>query len=132
LGHALQLTNILRDVGEDARNGRVYLPEDLLARHGLTIRDILDGTPGPGFVPLLEDLAADAAAHFQRAQAALSPTDAAALSPAEAMRGIYADLLAQMQRDGFRVFAKRYRVPLWRKMWILATTRVRFSGWVAP
>jgi 15-cis-phytoene synthase len=125
LGHALQLTNILRDVGDDARIGRVYLPEDLLTRHGLTASDLLDGRAGPGLRPLMQKLAARAEGHFSRARAALPAADARAMTPAEAMRGIYHHLLTEMTRDGFQVFTKRYRVPLWRKLWILATTRLQ-------
>jgi phytoene synthase len=120
LGHALQLTNILRDVGEDARLGRVYLPVEDLARFDLGADQIREGRPGPRFEELMRFEAGRAREHFLQARAALAPADSRALAPAEAMRAIYGKILARMEADGFRVFEKRYRLPLWQKLWLLA------------
>jgi phytoene synthase len=120
LGHALQMTNILRDVGEDARLGRVYLPLEDLERFGLTAEMIRQERPGTGFKDLMRFEAARAHAYFQGAKAAFPRTDARALAPAEAMRAIYKKILTRMEADHFRVFAKRYRVPLWQKLLLLA------------
>jgi phytoene synthase len=120
LGHALQMTNILRDVGEDARLGRVYLPLEDLARFDLTADMIRQEQPGPRFEELMRYEAARAKEYFQGARSALSRADARALAPAEAMRAIYGKILSRMEAGHFQVFAKRYRVPLWQKLWLLA------------
>jgi phytoene synthase len=123
LGHALQMTNILRDVGEDAGLGRVYLPLEDLARFELTADQIRNARPGPRFEELMRFEAARAHDYFRHARAALPPADARALAPAEAMRAIYGKILSGMEADHFRVFEKRYRVPLWQKLWLLARPR---------
>ena len=123
LGHALQMTNILRDVGEDAQLGRVYLPLEDLAKYDLTADQIRQGRPGPSFEELMRFEAARAHEYFRGARAALPHSDARALAPAEAMRAIYGKILSRMEADHFRVFEKRYRVPLWQKLWLLARPR---------
>jgi phytoene synthase len=120
LGHALQLTNILRDVGEDARMGRVYLPLEDLARFDLTADQIRRGQPGPRFEELMRFEAERAHEFFRGARAAFPQADARSLAPAEAMRAIYGKILSRMEADHFQVFKKRYRLPLWQKLWLLA------------
>lgn len=120
LGHALQLTNILRDVGEDAHMGRVYLPLEDLEKYGLTAEMIRQGRPGPRFEELMRFETARAYEYFRGARAAFPAADARALAPAEAMRAIYGTILSRMEADHFRVFEKRYRLPLWQKLWLLA------------
>lgn len=120
LGYALQITNILRDVGEDAQLGRVYLPAEDLQRFGITTAQILERSPGPRFQELMAFEARRARQHFAAARASFPRPDAQALAPAEAMRAIYGKILDRMEADGFRVFEKRYRVPLWQKLWLLA------------
>ncbi len=120
LGHALQMTNILRDVGEDARLGRLYLPLEDLARFDILPEHLRAGRPGPRFGELMRFEAARARGYFTAARAALAPADSRALAPAEAMRAIYGKILTRMEKDNFRVFEKRYRLPLWQKLWLLA------------
>lgn len=120
LGYALQLTNILRDVGEDAGLGRVYLPREELARFQVSPQSLLAGQPDGDFLGLLTFQANRAAAFFAEARSSLPPEDAAALLPAEVMRAIYEKILCQMQKDNFRVFSRRYRVPLPAKLWLAA------------
>jgi phytoene synthase len=118
LGRALQLTNILRDVGEDfANGGRIYLPLEELARFGC---DAEKPTHNQAFLALMNHVADRADAHFREAADVLPAADRRALAPARIMAEIYQTLLATMRRDGFRVFEKRYRVPRPRKLWILA------------
>jgi phytoene synthase len=120
LGLALQWTNILRDVGEDAANGRIYLPQDELARFGVPEADLLAGKSSPAFLRLMEFQAARAAEFFT---AAIVPTaDRRALRSAEMMRAIYAALLDRMRRDGFRVFTNRYRLTRLEKLLLAART----------
>lgn len=121
LGHALQLTNILRDIREDYGNGgRIYLPLEDLARFGCTEADLAACLRNEHFLALMNFEAERADAHFQQAEALLPAADRKALAPARIMAAIYQELLSQMRGDGFRVFEKRYRVSDSRKLWILA------------
>lgn len=126
LGQALQWTNILRDVGEDWRQRRrVYLPEQEMARHLLTDRDLAAGQQDGRFRALMTGLAARAREHFTAATAARPAADRRCLAAAEAMRRIYSALLDEMDRDGFRVFEKRYALSRWRKLRLLLGARWR-------
>lgn len=120
LGRALQLTNILRDVAEDLDNGRIYLPEEDLARHGLTADDLRARPRGGRFLELMEFEAERAEGFFREAAAVLPAADRRALAPARVMAAIYQELLGRMRADGFRVFEKRYRISKLRKLAILA------------
>lgn len=121
LGHALQLTNILRDIDEDLANGqRIYLPLEDLARFGYTERDLAARVRDDRFLALMAHEAARAEACYQEAAAALPANDRKALLPARIMAEIYHRLLDQMRADGFRVFEKRYRVSKARKLAILS------------
>ena len=115
LGLALQLTNILRDVREDAGLGRVYFSEEALERARVRRADILAGEPGPGFAALWQAQAEEARRAFGRVAAGPPPLDRRALCAAEAMRRIYQRLLELMIRDGGRVWEKKYRLTPWRK-----------------
>lgn len=123
LGLALQLTNILRDVGEDWRNGgRIYLPREDLARFGYTADDLAAGRRNAAFLELMHFEAARAREHYARAVALLPATDRHALTAAEIMREIYSRLLALMERDEFHVFNQRYSLARLAKL--AAITRV--------
>jgi phytoene synthase len=119
LGYALQMTNILRDVGEDAAEGRLYLPLEDLRKFGISETDLLRGQPGEKFSSLMHFEAARARALFEEARRALPADDAAALRPAEIMRAIYQRILSRMEADGFRVFKKRYRLSKAEKLFVL-------------
>jgi phytoene synthase len=111
LGYALQWTNILRDVGQDALEGRVFLPLAELRRWGLEERDLLSGSPDPAkFERLMSDQARVARAHFAAARAALPTCDARAMRSAELMRRIYTGILDKMEADRFQVYGTRYRL----------------------
>lgn len=121
LGRALQLTNIMRDIREDFENGgRIYLPLEDLTNFGYTEDDLAAGRWNDRFVALMNFEAERAASYFHQAAALVPEADSRALAPARIMAEIYQELLAQMRRDGFRVFDKRYRVSGPRKLWILA------------
>ncbi len=120
LGRALQLTNILRDVGEDIDNGgRIYLPLDDLHQAGLDETTLLRKPTDPRFQELMKLTASRARRFYQDAEAILPAADRKALAPARIMAEIYQKLLADMSADGFRVFSKRYRVSRPRKLFIL-------------
>lgn len=120
LGHALQLTNILRDIGEDLDNGgRIYLPMEDLARFGYSQADLQARVRDSRFLALMDFQAERAECFFLEAAANLPPPDRGALVPARIMGEIYHLLLDRMRADRFRVFEKRYRVSKPRKLLIL-------------
>lgn len=105
LGHALQLTNILRDIGEDAGQGRIYLPLEDLARFGVGEDEILTRQAGPRFRDLMRLEAARARARFA---AALPPeTDFKRLLPARIMGSVYQKILDRIEHENFPVLQKR-------------------------
>jgi phytoene synthase len=118
LGVALQLTNILRDVGTDFRKGRVYLPQHDLRRFGVTERDIEVELAHAGAGVRNEKVRAALAHHgararefFSRAVRALPPDERPNLVAAEAMREIYAEQLRRIEARGYDVFGDDVRVP---------------------
>ena len=129
LGLALQLTNILRDVGQDLANeGRIYLPAEDLARFGVTREDLAAHRRDERFLALMDFEAARARDFFEKARQSLPAGDRRALVAAEIMAAIYRRLLDRMQRDRFRVFDRRYSLPKWEKLAIVFRTRI---GWAA-
>jgi 15-cis-phytoene synthase len=118
LGIAFQLTNIIRDVGEDARKNRIYLPIEDLQRFGVTAAEILQGRETPAFHELMAFEAARAKAHYRQALEALPRDDRRAQRPGLIMAAIYRALLGEIERDGFRVLAQRTSLTPLRKFWI--------------
>ncbi len=108
LGLALQMTNILRDVGKDLANGRVYLPEEDLAQCGYSAADLAARTYDQRFVRLMQFEAERAHAYFAKAAALLPREDRRAMVGAQIMASIYRALLRQMEQDRFRVFERNY------------------------
>jgi phytoene synthase len=126
LGLALQLTNILRDVGEDWRNGgRIYLPREDLARFCYTPDDLAASHHNDAFLALMRFEAARARAFYAEAIAARPAADRRALVAAEIMRRVYTAILDRMERDGFRVFDRRYRLNRLEKLAIVAAETIR-------
>jgi phytoene synthase len=122
LGVALQLTNILRDVAEDASIGRIYIPREDLERFGVTEREILESKSSPSMTHLLNHQAERADSYFAKAELAwseMSVNQHRLMRPARFMSALYRDLLLQMHRDRYDVLSKRYRVPTLRKLLIL-------------
>jgi 15-cis-phytoene synthase len=115
LGTALQLTNIIRDVGADARNGRVYVPLQDLGSFGVSPDDLRAGRYGDAFVRLMAFQAARAREHYARAWAAFPAADARSLVPAEIMGRIYWALLEEIEARRFRVFDERIALSARRK-----------------
>lgn len=120
LGLALQITNILRDVGQDWKDfERIYLPQEDMEEAGYSEEELRQGVHNEAFVRLMEREAERAHTFFQRAKACLPNEDRKAMRAAESMRRIYQSLLSRMERGGFRVFENRYSVPKWRKVFAL-------------
>ncbi len=121
LGHALQLTNILRDIAEDLTNGqRIYLPLSDLAQFHYTEHDLIDHVRDERFLNLMAFEAERAEGYFREAAAALPTPDQGALVPAQIMGEIYHVLLEKMRTGHFEVFKKRYSVSKARKLTILS------------
>ncbi|HEX8986525.1 MAG TPA: presqualene diphosphate synthase HpnD [Rhodocyclaceae bacterium] len=126
LGLAFQLTNIVRDVGEDARRGRIYLPQDEMARFGVTEADILASRSSEGFRELMAFQAQRARDYYDRALAELPRLDRRRQVAGLIMAAIYRTTLEEIVRDGYRVLTHRLSLPPLRKLWIAATT------WISP
>jgi len=112
LGYAFQMTNILRDVGQDAEEGRVYLPLDELQHFGVSESDILDrsAADSDGFQQLMAFQCQRAEDYYAAAVARLPDGDRKSMRAAELMRVIYSRILQRMKADGFRVFETRYKL----------------------
>ena len=127
LGVALQLTNILRDIGADGARGRLYLPLEDLARFGVEEAELLDGTAAvrrPEVTALLRFQADRAREHYLRAAALLPADDRRAMASAELMAGVYRALLDALVRRSFPPGA-RLRLSTPRKLWVSARTLAR-------
>jgi 15-cis-phytoene synthase len=129
LGTALQLTNILRDVGADAQAGRVYLPQEDLRAFGVSEADLVAGRHDERFVKLMQHQAARARQFYAAAAGAYPTVDARSLIAAQIMGGIYRALLDEIEARRFAVFGPRITLPARRKVAIAlrcwATARLR-------
>ena len=124
LGIAFQLTNIIRDVGEDARRDRVYIPQDELARFGLEAGDIIARRNGAAFRSLMEFQADRARSYYALAESRLAPEDRSDQRAGLIMAAIYRTLLEEIRRDGFNVLEQRTALTPLRKLWIAWKTWV--------
>ena len=118
LGIAFQLTNIIRDVGEDARKNRIYLPMDELRQFGVPAADILQGRETGEFRKLMAFEADRARNHYRQALQALPDPDRRSQRPGLIMAAIYRALLEEIERDGFRVLTRKTALTPLRKFWI--------------
>jgi len=118
LGIAFQLTNIIRDVGEDARRGRIYLPQDEMERFGVTSAELLQHRVGPGFKPLMALQVQRAREFYDKAFAALPAVDRRSQRPGLIMAAIYRALLDEIEHDGFHVLDRRFSLTPLRKAWL--------------
>ena len=125
LGMAFQLTNIIRDVGEDARRGRVYLPIDELQRFDVPVADILNARHSDNFRRLMEFQIERAEQYYTQAMAALPDIDRKAQRPGLVMAAIYRTLLEEIKRDGCQVLAQRTSLTPIRKLWIAWRTWIK-------
>jgi len=117
LGQALQLTNILRDVHEDAGRGRLYLPREWLDEAGVPPHPAL-ALASPGLARVCERVAARARARFAEAEAAMARCDRRAMRPARLMGATYAAVLARLERRGWGRLERPAKLPTWEKLWI--------------
>jgi phytoene synthase len=125
LGTAFQLTNIIRDVGEDARRGRVYLPIDELQRFDVPLSDLLNARYSDHFRALMEFQIERAEQYYAQAMNALPAADRKAQRPGLVMAAIYRTLLAEIKRDGCQVLSQRTSLTPVRKVWIAWRTWIK-------
>lgn len=118
LGLALQLTNILRDVGEDAMRGRIYLPVNELQKFDVKAHELLNRVHSERFVELMKFQAARAHAAYDEALALLPLADRRSQKPGLMMASIYRTLLREIERDNFQVLNQRVSLTPVRKFWL--------------
>ncbi|HLV29129.1 MAG TPA: presqualene diphosphate synthase HpnD [Burkholderiaceae bacterium] len=124
LGTAFQLTNIIRDVGDDARRGRIYLPQADLDRFGVKPTEIMNGLHTDRFVELMRFETNRAREYYRAAMRALPEGERRAQRPGLMMTAIYATLLDEIERDGWHVLDQRISLTPIRKFWLAWRTWV--------
>ena len=125
LGLAMQLTNIVRDVGDDARRGRIYLPMSELKQFDVKAAEILERTYSDRFTALMRFQARRAHRTYDEALALLGDADLAAQKPGLMMANIYRSLLREIEADDFAVLHQRISLTPIRKLWIAMQTNWR-------
>lgn len=125
LGLAFQLTNIIRDVGEDARKGRIYLPVNELQQFGVTAADLLNARHSDKFENLMRFQTERAQSVYDDAFALLPKEDRRAQRPGLMMAAIYRTVLDEIERDSFHVLNQRISLTPLRKLWLAWKTYVR-------
>jgi phytoene synthase len=129
LGLAMQLTNIIRDVGDDARRGRIYLPVSELQQFNVKAHEILERKPPYGysdrFTALMRFQAERAHRCYDEALSKLPQADRESQKPGLMMANIYRTLLREIEADGFQVLHQRTSLTPLRKLWIAARTHWR-------
>ncbi len=117
LGRALQLTNILRDIAEDAARGRLYLPREWLAEANVPL-DAAGALASPNLPQVCTRVAAKAHEHFRHAHEAMARCDARAMKPARLMGATYAAVLTRLERRGWTRTSERVSLPKWQKIYL--------------
>ena len=125
LGLAFQLTNIIRDVGDDARKGRIYLPINELQQFGVTAADILNARHTEQFTALMQFQYERAQQCYEQAFALLPAEDRRAQRTSLIMAAIYRTVLEEVKEDGFKVLNHRISLTPIRKLWLAWITYVR-------
>ncbi len=125
LGLAFQLTNIIRDVGEDARIGRIYLPVNELQQFGVTAADLLNARHNEQFENLMRFQVRRAQSAYDEALALLPAADRRSQRPGLMMSAIYRALLSEIEHDGFHVLKQRISLTPIRKLWLAWRTYIR-------
>ena len=118
LGRALQLTNILRDLAEDAGRGRLYLPRELLQAHGVESSDPAEVLSHPSLPLVCEALATIAEGHFADARRAMAQCPRRPMRPAASMEAVYRAILRRLRRRGWRRLTRPVSLPKPFKLWL--------------
>lgn len=117
LGRALQLTNILRDIREDAERGRIYLPLEYLRDAGVPADPVAILT-APGLPAVCDRLAVLAHTYFRQARDAMDDCDRTAMKPARLMAATYDSILSALEARGWERLDERVSLPKWKKLWL--------------
>ncbi len=125
LGMAFQLTNIIRDIGEDARRGRIYIPMDELKQFNVPAIDILNGKYSDNFTALMQFQYERAEKYYEQAFAQLPASDRKNQRPGLIMAAIYRTLLAEIKDEKFQVLHQRISLPPMRKLWLVTKTWIK-------
>jgi 15-cis-phytoene synthase len=125
LGMAFQLTNIIRDVGEDARRGRIYLPMDELKQFNVPAADILNAKYSDNFTALMQFQYERAERYYEQAFSLLPAVDRKSQRPGLIMAAIYRTLLAEIRDENFQVLHQRISLPATRKLWLATKTWIK-------
>ena len=125
LGLAMQLTNIIRDVGDDARRGRIYVPMSELKQFDVKAAELLERRYSDRFTALMRFQAERAHRSYDEALARLGETDRKAQKPGLMMANIYRSLLREIEADDFQVLHQRISLTPIRKLWIAMRTNWR-------
>ena len=120
LGEALQLTNILRDIREDAENNRVYIPQEILTTHGNNSVLVDEILKHPGFNEACKDLAVLTSARYKEAESVIKKCDKTLIGPALIMMKLYHQLFLLLERRGWKDYDVPVRIPNIWKLWIVA------------
>jgi squalene synthase HpnD len=118
LGRALQMTNILRDIQEDAERGRIYLPREYLLDANVPISDPKTILTAPGLPAACDRLARLAHGYFREASEAMQQCDRVAMKPARLMGATYDAILSLLERRGWKRLHRRVGLPKWKKLWL--------------
>jgi phytoene synthase len=118
LGRALQLTNILRDLAEDAERGRLYLPRELLEQHGIPCSDPKTTLANPNLKRVCRDVASLALDHYSRARAAMDRCAKGPMRPAAIMGAVYRAILKRLVAADWRQLDQPVKLPKWQKLWL--------------
>ena len=118
LGMAFQLTNIIRDIGEDARRGRIYIPMDELKQFNVPAADILNGRYSDNFTALMRFQLERAQRYYDQALEQLPPADRKSQRPGLVMAAIYRTLLKEFEAEKFQVLHQRIALTPVRKLWL--------------
>jgi phytoene synthase len=127
-GIAFQLTNILRDIREDAERGRIYLPAEDLARFRVSEDDIRAGMRTPEFIDLMDFETTRAREYYKESQPLLGLVDRGSRASLGALISIYSRLLDRIERSNYDVFRRRISLPAWEKSWIVVKALGGASG----
>ncbi len=125
LGKALQITNIMRDVKTDYANGRIYIPLEILEKHGYTERELSASVYNDAFYSVMRELYEIARSYYAEADKYFPQSDYGTLYPAQAMGKIYFSLLEKIKKGKFNVFENRFSVSKLEQIKIVVTEIIR-------
>ena len=110
LGYAMQITNILRDIGEDLSRGRIYLPQEIMRKYGLVEEALGSGTVSESFIQVWEELASIAESHYERAFETINDYPLSSRVPVKGAALVYREILSTIRSKEYTVFHEKHYV----------------------